>query len=129
MYTIHLDKENRLIRADLSGRINRDEVMSYFADLVNIIQPLKQEEYSMILSIEKLDPLPQELLPIMVECMVCILRNLDRIAVVHKKVVTRMQFQRIIILACLYDNIKDKFYNFNSTADAVRFLKNHRRNP
>lgn len=122
MYTIHVDKENKLIRVELSGRINRDEVYRYTTELKNILQMPKESEYRMLLSVERLDPLPQELLPIMVDCMGSIGKTLDNIAVVYKKVVTRMQFQRIITLACLHSDLTNKFNKFNSLTDAIQYL-------
>lgn len=123
MYTIHIDEENKLFRVELSGRLNRDEIYNYTTELKNILRQSKYSDYHMLMSVEKLDPLPQELLPIMIDCMGRIGKTLNNIAVVYKKVVTRMQFQRIITLACLHSDLNHKFSKFSSLTDAFHYLK------
>lgn len=96
MYKIDTDKDNKLIHIELSGRILWDELQNYTDDAIKIIHQFGKNEVLILAILERLDPFAQSDIPLCIEGLYTVSGYIKKIAFVHKRVVTRMQMDRIV---------------------------------
>jgi len=95
MYTVRVDKVNMIITFEVSGLIQLDELISISQEVRYTLMQFKQSEVSILVIEEHLDPFPQECLPIVIEIEKLILTHAKKGASVCRRVVTRMQLNRV----------------------------------
>lgn len=96
MYKIDTDKDNKLIHIELSGRIQWDELRNYTNDAIKIVREFGKNEVLILATLERLDPFAQSDIPLCIESLYSVSDYIKKIAFVHKRVVTRMQMDRIV---------------------------------
>ena len=96
MYKIDTDKDNKLIYIELSGQIQCDELQNYINELINLVSQFGKNEVMILATVERQDPFAQCCIPLLVECYCKIWGNIKKVAYVQKRVVTRMQVDRIV---------------------------------
>ena len=126
MYTIDVNSTNKIIRVVLSGHMTIDEISSYTREFRDIIFRSEINEYSLLASAERLDPLPQDSLPLIIESFKFALMRVNKIATVHKRVVTRMQFQKAERIAITNCGCTQRMMQFTSIKDALAYLTYYR---
>lgn len=95
MYSINVDKMNRIIYLLFSGHVDYEEINAYIFDLVGTISQF-DKDVSVVVLMERLDPIAQEYIPVYIEGLCIVSEYIKKIAFVHKRVITRMQFKRIL---------------------------------
>lgn len=95
MYRFQVDYQNKKLYNELSGHMDLNEITAYMHDLHSILEEFGSKEVSVIMVLERLDPVAQESLPICIEGLTIAAEHIKKIAVVHKRVITKMQFSKI----------------------------------
>lgn len=122
MYKIDIDKDNKLIKIELSGSINQDELKTYKNKVIDIVNQFNQKEVLILILMEKLDPLSQDCLNLCVEFLVRVSSYIKKIAFVHKRVVTRMQSDRIVRMANNIHGCELPSKSFGERTEALAYL-------
>lgn len=122
MYTIEVESTNKIIRINLSGHMSFDEIGSYTKELRQLLIESEVSAYSILICAELLDPVPQDSLPLFIDCMKYVLIKAKKIAAVHKRVVTQMQCQKIERAAASYYGLTQRIERFSSMKDALRYI-------
>jgi hypothetical protein len=122
MYKIDADKDKKLIRIELSGHMQSEELKKYNREIFDAINRFCENEVLILASMVRLDPISQENLPACIENLAVLSARIKKIAFVHKRVVTRMQQERIVKEANRIAGRALNAKNFNAEADALRFL-------
>jgi hypothetical protein len=95
MYRIKEDYAKSLILIEIKGKMERKEVESFANELSDIFDRYPLKSMSVISCNERMDPLSQENARIMkAVTQECVLKA-NKIAVVHKRTVTKMQLKRL----------------------------------
>ncbi len=95
MYRIKEDYEKSLILIEIKGKMEREEVELFARDVSDTFNRFPLKSMSVISCNERMDPLSQENARIMkAVTQECVLKA-NRIAVVHKRTVTKMQLKRL----------------------------------
>lgn len=124
MYNITIDSEAKLIYIELSGFMDQKEVEASATEVISILSQLKDKEYSMYADLGRLDPIPQDSIPIVTEAFKKSLLQLKKIATVHNRTVTRMQMRRIETSAKEGNNIENQILRFRTREEALSYLLN-----
>jgi hypothetical protein len=124
MYSIDVDTTNRIINIVLAGSVSIQEIEAYAKEIYDLFYNAKEKEYSILASLGRLDPVSQDCIPHLTEAMKIALMRANKIATVHKRVVTQMQMHKIErdaksdIL-----NTDNKVMRFSSMREAINYLK------
>lgn len=124
MYSIEVDKSNKLIKIVLSGHMPQKEIEAYTEELNELLYQFEDLEYSLFISAERLYPIAQLALPFISSCMIVALTRSNKIAAVHKKTITRMQMNRVETEATRNSGVSKKVMRFNTTKEAYAYLRN-----
>jgi hypothetical protein len=125
MYRIELDHLEKMIRVELSGYMEKEEVVAFSREVNALLSELKSKEYSMYASLERMDPVSQDSLPYLISTSKNLLLHLRKIAVVHKRTVTQMQMRRIESIAKENEQIDNRIMRFYSRRDAMNYLRKY----
>ena len=95
MYDIKVDQGKSLIVIEIKGKMEREEVEAFAKDVVDTLNRFPLKSMSLISFNERMDPLSQENARIMKSVTrECVLKA-EKIAVVHKRTVIKMQLKRL----------------------------------
>lgn len=124
MYNINIDSEKKLINFELSGFMARNEVEAIATEVISVISQLKYKEYSIYADLRRLDPVPQDSIPILMEVFKKSLVQVNKIGTVHNRTVTRMQMERIEAGAREGSNVENRICRFRTKEEALSYLFN-----
>jgi hypothetical protein len=99
-----------------------EKVVAYASELNSLLSQIKNNEYSMYSSLEKLDPVSQDSLPYLIESTKNSLLLMRKIAMVHNRTVTQMQMRRIETNANVDHLINNKIMQFRTQREAMHYL-------
>ena len=122
MYKIDVDKDNKIINIELSGHMQLEELETYTTEIIEIINHFNKNEVLILASMERLDPVSQANLPICIENLTALSAYIKKIAFVHKRVVTRIQQERIVKAVNVKNGRNLPAMSFNTKNDALKFL-------
>jgi uncharacterized iron-regulated protein len=122
MYTIQLDIQRNKLEIMFRGHIDLDELLAYTNDVFKIISKSELSQLLVLVDIEKLDPFSQECLDTCINGLAEASYYIKKMAVVYKKVVTRMQFKRIIYSVNSQTKGKLLYQLFMTRIDALTYL-------
>lgn len=122
MYTIQLDIQRNKLEIVFRGHIGLDELQAYTNDVFKIILADEQSQFLVLVDIEKLDPFSQECLDTCISGLAETSYYIKKMAIVYKKVVTRMQFKRIIDSVNSLTKSKLPYQLFSTRIDALTYL-------
>lgn len=122
MYQINLDITNNILCIEVSGSLNREEVIAYLNDIMEITNKFGAKELSMIVYSQRLDPLPQECVPIFSKITEIAVTHMKKVAVVHSRTVTQMQMKRLETEVCRMLDTEPRIFRFKTKKQAWDYL-------
>lgn len=123
MYRISEDKGIKIVTIELSGFMDLGEFVVFTQKLLLVLQQYKEKEVSILALVERLDPISQESLQICLDSLSKTTKYFNKMAFVNRRVVTRMQSERIINLLFKEKGIKIETQTFKTTREALAFLR------
>ncbi len=96
MYHISADTSNNLITVELFGYMEVGEWHTFIKEVSTVAEQFKRKELFILISLERLDALSQESLPICIEGLVIAADYVAKVAFIHKRVITRMQLGKML---------------------------------
>lgn len=113
MYSITIDSNIKIINVVLCGFMDKGELIGFTTELNSLLSQLKDHEYSMCADFRRLDPIPQDSFPLLIEASGNSMLFMKKLAAVHHRTVTEMQMRRIESIAKDRNNIiKAKVFHF-----------------
>lgn len=122
MYTIHFEIKRNKLEILLRGHLDLEELQAYTNDMFKIIAQTEQTQFLVLVDIINMDPFSQECLDICINGLAEASYYIKKMAIVYRKVVTRMQFDRIICNVNLHTKSKLTYQLFNTRIDALTYL-------
>ncbi len=95
MYKIEVDRNKKLVTVEVIGCFNKSEILSFVSETEVILNQFGKKEVSILMLMDRADPVSQEDSPLLSNSLSSSAEYIKKIANVHKKVVTRMQMQRM----------------------------------
>jgi hypothetical protein len=123
MYRINLDIIYKIICIEISGSITIDEINTYIKEIGELVNIFRPNQYSMLLSVRRLDPFPQDSLPIVQKAFELSLNWAKKIAIVNgNRIITKIQLERIVSTS--RENIKSdiQILQFHTIREAMNYL-------
>ena len=122
MHTIHVDYTKKIITFEVAGILDLDSVKAFTHDLEEALYQFGPKEVSILACMELLDPVAQNCLPYMADSIAKAIAHARKIASVHKRVITRMQMERIE--KSVYTGSEDqiRIVRFSTRQQAMRYL-------
>jgi hypothetical protein len=122
MYRIDLDMERKRIDISFYGHIDLIESQNFTKDMRKILCQFENDHLLALVDIVRLEPFPQECLELYISGLTEASYYIRKIAIVYKKVITRMQHDRILRIANSQSKYKFSFQSFQSRLDALNYL-------
>lgn len=122
MYRIDADKDKRLIRIEASGHLQLEELKNICKDMKEAAEQFGSDKIAILALLERLDPISQENVAICIENFIALSARINKIASVHKRVVTRMQNERLIKEVNIKNGWELNAKCFNTVSEALGFL-------
>jgi CO dehydrogenase/acetyl-CoA synthase delta subunit len=124
MYRFAVDEVNKIIHIEVSGFLERDEILAFVNDKRELFKQYFPKEYSLLIDAQRLDAISQDCIQLYQEVMEAGLDWAKKIAVVNgNRMVTQMQMKRIESSAKQKDETKIAIMRFKSIPEALRYIK------
>jgi|GEM_PF-4771180 hypothetical protein len=122
MYRIIPDKGNKLIYIELIGRLEMDDWRLFSQDMKVLSSQFNIKEFSILISLERMDTVSQECLPLCMEGLCNASKYADKIAFIHKRVMPRIQLNKILTFVNKRCNNATQTKLFTTKREAMTFL-------
>ena len=123
MHTIHVNYTDQIITFEVSGLITKEEADLLSKGLAEALYQFAPRDVLVLIGMELLDPVPQECLPFFAIMIDMTLTHAKKVASINKRVVTRMQMDRITQSIMREHNDTVEVVRFNTRQEAMRYLK------
>jgi hypothetical protein len=124
MYRFAVDEVNKIIHIEVSGVLERDEILAFVNDKRELFKQYLPQEYSLLIDAQRLDAISQDCIQLYQEVMEVGLDWAKKIAVVNgNRMVTQMQMKRIESSAKQKYETKIAIMRFKSIPEALRYIK------
>jgi hypothetical protein len=122
MYTINTDMDKKLVNVEISGTIDYGRIKVFISEIEEIIYHFRKQEASVLILLNRMDPVAQEYLPLLIKSVSGGAEYIRRIAIVQDKVVTRMQMKRIENEVAKIIARELEIRRFDNKRDALKYL-------
>jgi len=123
LYKIVVDANSKIIYITIAGQTTTDEVRAGTMEINDLLLQFEAKEFSILISAERLDPISQDSIPLIQESMKFVIERANKIAAVHKRVITMMQMRRIEKKTFNNEGLRDRIARFNSAKEALAYIK------